>query len=315
MILTLTPNPSVDRTVEVAELRRGAVLRATSSHVDPGGKGVNVARALAANGHKTTAVLPSGGAEGAQLAALLDAEGIALVPVPVAGAVRANVSVVEPDGTVTKLNEQGPDLSADEVSRLVAATLDAVRSEADWLVCSGSLPRGVPATLYADLAAALSGSRVRVVVDSSGEALAAAVRSGPYLVKPNREELAEATGLPVRTVGDAVAAAQALRAAGPATVLASLGPDGAVLVDADGAVHGEAHVETPRGSVGAGDAMLAGFLAAGGQGVAALAESLAWGAAAAGLPGSAMPRPGDVDRDAVRIHDHIAQDRVLQERS
>jgi 1-phosphofructokinase len=315
MIVTLTPNPSVDRSVEVPVLVRGAVLRATSAHVDPGGKGVNVARALVANGRSATAVLPSGGAEGAQLAALLEPAGIRLVAVPIRGSVRANISVVEPDGTVTKLNEPGPVLRDDEVGGLVSATLDTARTGVEWVVCSGSLPRGVPDTLYAELVRALRELGVPVAVDSSGPPLTAAVAAGPDLVKPNREELAEATERPVRTLADVVEAAEMLRARGAGSVLASLGPDGAVLVDASGAIHGEAHVDTLRGAVGAGDAMLAGFLAAGAKGRPALAEALAWGAAAASLPGSRMPTPADLNTSAVHIHDDVEQDRVLQERS
>ena len=112
MIVTLTPNPSLDRTVEIDELRRGEVQRATGGRVDPGGKGVNVSRALAANDIATVAVLPSGGPEGAQLAALLAPFGVQTVPVPIGGTVRSNITVAEPDGTTTKLNEAGPELSA-----------------------------------------------------------------------------------------------------------------------------------------------------------------------------------------------------------
>jgi 1-phosphofructokinase len=315
MIVTLTPNPSVDRTVEVAELVRGAVLRATSAHVDPGGKGVNVARALAANACKSTAVLPCGGSEGTQLTALLEPEGIGVVGVPIRGAIRANISVTEPDGTVTKLNEPGPELDADEVAALIAATVEAARSGATWVVCSGSLPRGVPERFYADLLPALRATGARVVVDTSGAALTAAIPAGPDLIKPNREELAEEAGQPVHTLGDALRAATILRERGAGMVLASLGADGALLVDDTGAYYGEAPVETVRGAVGAGDATLAGFLAGGGAGPEALAEALAWGAAAVSLPGSRMPRPDDLDRSRVRIHDHLEQGRVLRERS
>ena len=315
MIVTLTPNPSVDRTVEVDELIRGAVLRATSAHVDPGGKGVNVARALAANGRKAAAVLPCGGSEGTQLIALLEPEGISAVPVAIRGSVRANISVTEPDGTVTKLNEPGPELSPDEVAALVAATVEAARAGAAWVVCSGSLPRGVPQRFYADLVPALRATGARVVVDTSGPALTAALPARPDLIKPNREELAEEAGQPVRTLGDALRAAMVLRERGAGTVLASLGADGALLVEETGAYSGEAPVETVRGAVGAGDATLAGFLAGGGAGPEALAEALAWGAAAVSLPGSRMPRPDDLRRQAVRIHDRLEEGRVLRERS
>ena len=317
MIVTLTPNPSVDRTIEVDALLRGAVLRARASRVDPGGKGVNVSRALAANGRKTCAVLPAGGSEGTQLAALLAPEDVPVVLVPVSGAIRANVSVVEPDGTVTKLNEPGPALSEAEVEAVTAATV-AAAAGAEWVAVSGSLPPGAPADFYARLTERFgpAGGRAkstRVAVDSSGPPLVAALAAGPDLVKPNREELAEATGLPVTTLGEAVAAAEELRRRGAGAVLASFGADGALLVEETGAVHGESPIERPRSAVGAGDAMLAGFLAGGGSGPRALAEALAWGAAAASLPGSRMPQPADLDRAraAVRLADHIDASRPL----
>jgi 1-phosphofructokinase len=314
MIVTLTPNPSVDRTVEVDQLVRGAVLRALSARVDAGGKGVNVARALAANGRPARAVLPSGGAEGAQLAALLSPQGVEVVLVPVAGAVRANVSIVEPDGTVTKINEPGPVLSAEEVEAMVAATLDATAGAA-WLAVSGSLPPGVPAGFYGRLIDALAPTGVRIALDTSGEPFTHALGDAPDVVKPNRHELAEAVGQSIATIGDAVEAAQLLRAKGARTVLASLGADGAILVDGTGATHAEARVDVPRSAVGAGDALLAGFLAAGGAGVPALVEALAWGAAATSLPGSRMPGPGDIRRDAVVVHHALDPARALKEGS
>lgn len=314
LIVTLTPNPSVDRTVEVDELVRGAVLRAVSATVDAGGKGVNVARALAANGHVARAVLPSGGAEGAQLAALLSPQGVEVVLVPVAGAVRANVSIVEPDGTVTKINEPGPVLGTEEVEALVAATIGATAGAA-WLAVSGSLPPGVPAAFYGRLIAAVAPTGVRVALDTSGEPFQQALADGPDVVKPNRHELAEAVGQSIATLGDAVEAAQLLRAKGARTVLASLGADGAVLVDGTGATHAEAPVDVPRSAVGAGDALLAGFLAAGGAGVPALVEALAWGAAATSLPGSRMPGPGDIRREAVIVHPALDPARALTEGS
>jgi 1-phosphofructokinase len=315
MIVTLTPNPSVDRTIEVDALVRGAVLRAVASHVDPGGKGVNVARALAANGHKVRAVLPAGGWEGEQLAALLAPAEVGVVLVPVAGSVRANVSVVEPDGTVTKLNEPGPALSPEEIEAVVTATVTAAAADADWVAVSGSLPPATPVDFYARLIGLLRQSGTRVALDTSGPPLLAALGARPDVVKPNREELAEAAGRPVATLGEAVAAAGELCRRGAMAVLASLGADGALLVDRGGAVHGQAPVARPRSAVGAGDATLAGFLAGGGSGPAALVEALAWGAAATSLPGSRMPVPADLDRAAVRLSSRIDPDRPLRERS
>ncbi|HYR64293.1 MAG TPA: 1-phosphofructokinase [Actinomycetota bacterium] len=311
MIVTVTPNPSLDRTVEVESLIRGAVLRAHTATVEAGGKGVNISRALAAHGLATRAVLPSGGAEGAQLAALLAIPGVDVVLVPVAGSVRANISVVEPDGTVTKINEPGPVLSAGEIDALVAAARRAAGGS-QWVAASGSLPPGTPTDFYARLIERLAPAGCRIAVDSSGEPLLRALPLGPDVVKPNREELAEAVGRAIVTLGDAVDAAERLHEKGPRSVLASLGADGAILVDASGALHGEAPVEVPLSAVGAGDALLAGFLAGGGMGPLALAEGLAWGAATASLPGSRMPGPTDLNRSAVHIHSRIDRQRRLK---
>lgn len=301
MIVTVTLNPSVDRTIAIAELRRGEVLRATASRVDPGGKGINVSRALSVHGLKTRAVVALGGPEGDHLEALLAAVGIEVLPVRIAGAIRSNVAVVEPDGTTTKLNEQGALLASGEVALAVDAAVSAC-ADAGWLVASGSLPPGAPSSVYADMARRLDGGPTRVAVDSSGEALAASLPARPHLVKPNTEELAECVGRALPTLGDAIEACQVLRERGARTVLASLGSAGAVLVDGDGVTHARSSAVVPVSSVGAGDALLAGFLAAGGAGVEALVEAVAWGAAAVTLPGSRMPAPSDLCRQSVQVN-------------
>lgn len=300
MIVTLTLNPSLDRTIEVDRLRRGTVIRAGRARLEPGGKGVNVSRALLANGTPSRAVLPCGGDDGERLVRLLEQEGVDVVSVPSTGSTRSNVTLAEPDGTVTKVNEPGGAMSAEELDRVAAAVL-RVAGSADWVVACGSLPPGVPADVYATLGRRCAAAGIRVAVDTSGPALLAAAAAGADLVKPNREELAEAVGRPLRSLRDVVEAAEEMRSWGARTVLASLGADGAVLVGADGVLTGESPKVEPRSTVGAGDSMLAGFLSVGGEGFAALAEGLAWGAAAAALPGSRMPGPGDIVRAAVRV--------------
>jgi 1-phosphofructokinase len=300
-IVTFTANPSVDRTSEVPHLERGAVLRASAIHIDAGGKGVNVTRALAANGHHSIAVLPSGGPEGAHLERLLRSEALEFRAVPVTGALRSNITIVEPDGTTTKINEPGPELSAAELSAL-RETLFALAEAGTWVVLSGSLPPAAPEDLYAELTVALHARGARVAVDTSGPVLRATLAAGPDVIKPNRRELAESSGAAVANRADALRAVERLRAAGARTILASLGADGAILADGRVAHHAFAPVSTQRSTVGAGDAMLAGFLAAGGAGPEALAEAVAWGSAAVTLPGSRMPAPDDLDREAVQIH-------------
>lgn len=300
MIVTLTPNPSLDRTLELDRLDLGAVNRAAAVRLDPGGKGVNVARALLANGHAVRAVLPVGGRVGEHVADLLAAVGLDAIGVPIEDDVRENVSLVEPDGRVTKVNAAGPRLTHDEVDGLVKATVAAIDGAA-WVAASGSLPPGAPDDLYAVLAADVHAAGARLAIDSSGAPLRAAIAGSPDLLKPNAEELAEATGRELQTLGDVVDAAGELRARGATALLVSLGADGAVLVDEAGAWHATHPPLVPQSNVGAGDATLAGFLAAGGRGPDALASAVAYGAAAVQLPGSQMPGPDHIDIAAVTV--------------
>ncbi|MFI1764216.1 1-phosphofructokinase [Streptomyces sp. NPDC020800] len=312
MILTVTPNPSLDRTYEVQALRRGEVIRAETERMDPGGKGVNVSRAVAAAGRHTVAVLPLGGAPGALVADLLDAQGIEVAPVPVAGATRSNIALAEADGVLTKINAPGPELTAAE-QELLLDTVRVQSRDADWIACCGSLPRGLSPSWYADVVTRAHAGGARIALDTSGRALLEALRARPDVVKPNAEELAEAVGRPLATVGDAMKAAEELRGMGARAVLASLGADGQLLVDDAGAWFGSARVDTVRSNVGAGDSSLAGFLIAGGTGPEALASAVAHGAAAVQLPGSVMPAPADLDPAAVTVTADIPVDHELTE--
>lgn len=298
MIVTVTPNPSLDRTVELPGLVRGAVHRATAVRIDPGGKGVNVARALAAAGHRTVALLPSGLSSGLRLAELLEACEVTAVTVPIAAATRTNITLVEPDGVTTKVNEPGPELTPDEAGALMdrAVTLAA---GASWLVSCGSLPGGVGEGFHADLVRRARRPGLRIAVDTSDAPLHAAVAARPDLVKPNHAELAELAGRPLDSLGDVLPAARELRARGIGSVLVSLGADGALLVDRSGEYHARTPRIAVRSTVGAGDATLAGFLAAGGEGPDALRRAVAHGAAACRLPGSASPGPHDIHLDDV----------------
>jgi 1-phosphofructokinase len=311
VIVTLTPNPSLDRTLEVAALHRGEVLRATTVRVDAGGKGINVARALRANGHDVRAVVPVGGHEGDHLVDTLAALSIDVVAVPLAAVVRTNVSLVEPDGTVTKINAPGPELSADETAALVRATIEAIDGAA-WVAGCGSLPPGAPDDLYANIAVAAHEAGARVAIDTSGPALEAALPGRPDLIKPNADELAVLTGRTLPTVGAVLDAAHELLARGIGTVVVSLGADGALLVDGSGSWHATTPPVTPRSNVGAGDSLVAGLLAAGGSGPDALASGVAYGTAAVQLPGTSVPGPDDLDLAAVTVTE-ADPDRSLEE--
>jgi len=276
--VTVTPNPSVDRTVFVDALRPGEIMRSTRSWSEPSGKGVNVALALNAHGRPTTAVVPIGGPAGAHLAEMLNQAGLDYQPVPITGEVRINISLIQPNGIVTKINELGPVLSDAEGEAL----LDAARVKAQagqWLAACGSLPRGLTDDYYAQLTETGHRAGARVVIDASGAALIKALAAEPDLVKPNVDELAEAVGGPITTIGDVIDAAYELRTRGAKAVLASLGADGALLVNATQVLHGIAPVDNVVSTVGAGDALLAGYLSAP-DCDEALGVGLTWAAAA-----------------------------------
>jgi 1-phosphofructokinase len=297
MIVTLTPNPSADRTVSIADLQRGEVHRATASRIDPGGKGVNISRALTAHKASTLAVLPAGGPQGHLLAELLREAGIAVAIVPIGGSTRANLALVEPDGTTTKINEPGPLLSGSELEALLAGAAATLADRPSWMVGSGSLPPGVDDSLYAGLVRRCHVAGVKVAVDASGAPLRLAVAAGPDLIKPNLEELEELVDQSLDRLGDVHAAGLALVSNGVGTVVVSLGGHGALLVSSSAVAYATAPVPSPLSTVGAGDALLAGYLYAAGSGstaVQALCTGVAWGAAAVSLPGSRMPTPADV---------------------
>jgi 1-phosphofructokinase len=312
VIVTLTANPSLDRTLEIPSLDRGQVVRATGVRVHPGGKGVNVARALVANGIPARAVMPAGGREGEQLLDLLSSRGVDVVPVSIAESVRENVTVVEPDGTVTKLNAPGPQLSPSETALLIQVTVEASRG-ADWVALCGTLPPGAPEDLYASLVTELHLIGVRVAVDTSGAALVRAIEAKPDLIKPNRDELAEAIADPIKDLGDVANGARRLLDQGVGHILVSLGSEGAVSVADSAVLRAWTAPVVPRSNVGAGDAALAGFLSAGDQQSLALRTAVAWGAATVKLPGTGMPGPADIDIDGVMVEELDAE-RVLDSR-
>ncbi|WP_419818344.1 1-phosphofructokinase family hexose kinase [Glaciibacter flavus] len=310
MIVTLTVNPSLDRTVQLdGELARGAVQRALETREDPGGKGVNVTRALRASGVDSLAVLP--GATSDPFFSALRAEDVPFGAVSIEGRIRANLTLTEVDGTTTKINEPGPTLAEKDQDALI--TLVAEVSEgADWLVLAGSLPPGVPDDFYARVVRAVREANARpprIAVDSSGAPLRAlvAARVAVDLIKPNAEELAELVGV---EAGDdleddpeaALALARSLDRDGVVAALVTLGATGAVLSTDDGAWFAPAPRILPRSTVGAGDCSLAGYLVAAVEGERpdrCLARAVASGAAAASLPGSIVPTRDQVDAAAI----------------
>jgi len=318
MILTLTPNPSIDRTVQLAgPLARGEVQRVTSVVSQGGGKGVNISRAAVTAGVASIAVLPAHG-EDPFVHELLSA-GIDCRPARPAGEIRVNLTITEPDGTTTKLNSPGATVTAEHLDALSRTLLNRASSMA-WVVLAGSLPPGAPADYYAGLVARLRGGPAKVAVDTSEGPLAALVDAlpgaAPDLMKPNGEELASFTGRdPVTLESDpraAAAAARTLVERGVGSVLATLGAHGAVLVTADGAWHATPPPTSVVSTVGAGDSSLFGYVLGDLRGLPAperLGLAVAYGSAAAGLPGTTIPEPGQVRPDLVVVEELDTEER------
>ncbi|GAA4174525.1 hexose kinase [Gryllotalpicola koreensis] len=292
-IVVVTPNPAVDVTYRVAEQRIGTTQRVRDVRRMPGGKGVNVARVLAALGLTSLSVLPLGGPSGAWVAARLDALGLPTRPVPIAGDTRSTVTVVDGRAHPTMFGEPGPVLTAAEWERVTAAVAAGVQG-ARLLIVSGSLPPQTPPEIVADWVDVARRAGARSIVDVPGDALLAAAAAGASVVKPNRDELLEATGADGEAAG-----ARSLLARGAGAVVVSRGSAGIAAYLPDGRLE-LAAVPGVRGNpTGAGDAASAGLAralasdAASDRGFdSALRHANALGAAAV-----LRPVAGEVDLD------------------
>lgn len=295
--------------MEFPSVELGEVNRASAVTVEAGGKGINVARALARAGQQAAAVYPAGAADGDQLAALLpQVDEFSAVPVDVGRPIRINLTVIDTDGRTTKLNESGDPL--DEAGQAaLGASLVEHGTNAGWVAVSGSLPPGVDVDFASRLLGQL-GPSTRGAVDASGAPLTHIASAGCDLIKPNHHELEELVGATLPTLGDVVDAAADVQRGGVGAVLVSLGGDGALLVEGDMIAFGTSPTPAIGNTVGAGDGFLAGFLSAGGSGITSLGEALAWGRAAVRSPSTAFPPADDADRSAVLVTTDI--DRSLR---
>lgn len=260
MIYTVTMNPSLDYWMAVPRLAVGATNRAAQTGISYGGKGLNVSATLHKLGMPSVAVALIAGWTGEALAGYVREVGLDadfILSQDANALTRINVKL-RGDAT-TECNAPGFVPTAEDLAALEARLAQA--RSGDTVVLAGSLPRGVGADFYGKAVEALHKRGVRVVVDCDGEALRHAVESGADLVKPNRAELEAWAGKSLTTDTDVIGAARRMQRAGAARVLVSLGADGALLLDADGTFYRAAAI---RGdvlqTVGAGDALLAGFL-------------------------------------------------------
>ena len=319
MILTVTPNPAIDLTWHVDRLTPGATHRVPRGASRAGGKGVNAARVLHASGHDVVALATAGGASGDEFRADLEASGLPHHLIATASATRRSVAIVDDaDGETSILNERGETLSPAESADLADAAADLGRT-AQAVAISGSLPPGFGPEELGALVARLVANGVPVVVDTSGPGILAAARAGAHALKPNREELADATGLP-----DPIDGARALIALGARLVVVSLGAEGLVVVGADGTPAGARLPRVLHGNAtGAGDAAVAAIASALATGddlwsptdAAAHARTeLARRATAWSASGMSTALAGELSPDHVALADEVVITTIDEER-
>lgn len=297
-IVTLTLNPTVDRSASVDRVVPERKLRCCQPLDEPGGGGINVSRAITKLGGETRAVYVAGGCVGDKLRDLLAQENIAQDAIKVAAETRLNFIVSdESSGEQYRFGTPSAKLEREEFQRCTQV-LQGLLKDGGWLVVSGSLPPGVGDDAVAELAGLLP--NVRLIVDTSGEALRRAVEAGVYLIKPNLRELGDLTGGELEGTRQVREAAQALIGEGKVeVVMVSLGGGGAMLITADDAEHVASPTVPIRSKVGAGDSMVAGVamkLADGASLKEAIRFGVAAGAAAVMTPGTQLCRREDAER-------------------
>lgn len=259
MVYTVTFNPSLDYIVSVEDFRLGMTNRTSSELMLPGGKGLNVSMVLGNLGIENTALGFVAGFTGEEIVRRIEEMGVKSDLIPVENGIsRINLKLKSIDGT--EINGCGPEISEENVERLMTK-LDVLKSE-DVLVLAGSIPSSMPDDIYKKIMERLNGRGVMIVVDATKDLLVNVLEYHPFLVKPNNYELGEIFHTELKTRKEVIPYAKKMQEMGAANVLVSMAGEGAVLAAADGAV---LDIPAPKGKlingVGAGDSMVAGFLA------------------------------------------------------
>lgn len=259
MVYTVTFNPSLDYIVTVDDFKLGLTNRTTSELMLPGGKGINVSIVLSNLGIENTAIYFSAGFVGDEITKKVKECGIKSEEIKVSnGCSRINLKLKSIDGT--EINGAGPDISSEAIHSFYSK-IDMLQ-QGDTLVLAGSIPKTMPETIYSDIMERLSGKGIRIVVDATKDLLVNVLKYKPFLVKPNNHELGEIFGVKLSTREEVVPYAKKMLEMGAQNVIVSMAGQGAVFVSSQGEEHLR---EAPKGQlvngVGAGDSMVAGFIA------------------------------------------------------
>ncbi len=259
MIITVTMNPAIDKTVDVHSLNIGGLNRAKSIVKDAGGKGINVSKTIHALGGDTLATGFLGGDAGRMIKYSLSQAGINHDFVTIEGETRTNTKIVDTshNNLVTELNEPGPDISDNELE-LLCNKLEQYASADNIFVFSGSIPNGINPTIYGQLVKKLKKRRAKVCVDADGLLLSEAIKAKPFIIKPNKTELTRYFGISNDISNEAlIERGRELINEGPQIVVISCGNHGAYFLTKDLIYYSSGIDIHPRSTVGAGDAMVA----------------------------------------------------------
>ena len=289
MITTLTPSPSIDLDYSLETLQRGGVNRAFGFGLHAGGKGVNVARVLTLMKVNNIAMVPMAKENSDLFLKSAELEKLKLEILPINSPVRLNVSLVH-EGLTTKINAESAAWSTSEAKK-IAGRFKVRSRRSEFAVIGGSLPAGLDSNWLVQLISE-NNHRTKIVVDCSGDVLKAAVSAKPFLIKPNQEEAESLVGFSILTMGDAVRACFAMREMGPRNILLSLGEQGSLFFNGEEIYRARAEKIEAKNTVGAGDALLAGFIGKFKSGpVKALAHGVAWSASAIKSRGTGIATP------------------------
>lgn len=267
MIITVTLNPAIDKTIEIESFIHGGLNRIQRVEYDAGGKGINVSKTICKLGGESIATGFLAGNGGRTILEVLKQNGIACDFVEVQGETRTNTKVVEPDGTLTELNEPGPQITEEDL-KVLKEKLSGYAKPDNLFVFAGSIPKGVPKELYGELIELVKKKGAKALLDADGEAFKAAVLAKPDFIKPNQVELSEYCGLAQEAdIPELVKAAEGLQKDGLKNMVVSMGKDGALFFFEDYKVQCPGLKVKAHSSVGAGDALVAALAYAQDQGL------------------------------------------------
>ena len=287
MIVTLTINPAIDRTISVDRLAFEDRAYIKSRRESAGGRGINASAVIHSFGGQTVAVLVSGGDSGQRLEGLLRQSGLGISVVPIRRDIRTNMTITDRHGLTVNLNEAGPELEKEEVAGVERAVREAL-DRASWLMLCGSLPPGVPPSFYARLITMARRKKVKTLLDADGEPLREGIEARPTVVTPNQQEAERLLGRTLLTRTHYLEAAERMRTMGAESVVLSLGSRGAVGAFAEGLIEAVPPRVDALCPIGSGDALSAGYtwsMERKVNGADALRWGVAAGTASARLPG------------------------------